>query len=149
MTDVLDSVVITRNSDRYEYYQDLKTFEPAFTENTPLGAVQSHTLWSFLCSVYLTSSSPSYINGTKSELTRLTSSPRLVVRAPRSLIPPSPLLRVFTSNSFLLIKPRSLPLLMDNSTSLSKPSNLETDTDSYGRSLIFNWLDCHVVYSRN
>lgn len=39
MTDVLGSVVIARNGDRYEYYQDPKTYEPAFTESTPLGAV--------------------------------------------------------------------------------------------------------------
>ncbi|KAG8220466.1 histidine phosphatase superfamily [Butyriboletus roseoflavus] len=68
MTDVLGSVVIVRNGDRYEYYQDPKTYEPAFTESTPLGAVQSHQLGSVLRSVYLTSSSPSYINGIKHEL---------------------------------------------------------------------------------
>lgn len=39
MTDVLGVLVIARNGDRYEYYQDPATYEPAFTESTPLGAV--------------------------------------------------------------------------------------------------------------
>jgi hypothetical protein len=39
MTDVLGVLVIARNGGRYEYYQDPKTYEPAFTESTPLGAV--------------------------------------------------------------------------------------------------------------
>ncbi|KAN0081472.1 Histidine phosphatase superfamily [Tylopilus felleus] len=68
MTDVLGVLVIARNGDRYEYYQDPATYEPAFTESTPLGAVQSHQLGSFLRSVYLTSSSPSYINGMESDI---------------------------------------------------------------------------------
>ena len=38
MTDVLGVVVIARNGDRLEYYQNPKTYEPDFTESTPLGA---------------------------------------------------------------------------------------------------------------
>ncbi|KAF8554823.1 phosphoglycerate mutase-like protein [Imleria badia] len=68
MTDVLGVVVIARNGDRLEYYQDPKTYKPDFTESTPLGAVESHQLGSFLRSVYLTSSSPSYISGMKDDL---------------------------------------------------------------------------------
>lgn len=68
MTDVLGVLVIARNGGRYEYYQDPKTYEPAFTESTPLGAAESHQLGSFLRSVYLTSSSPSYIPGIKSDI---------------------------------------------------------------------------------
>jgi lysosomal acid phosphatase len=43
MTDVLGVLVIARNGDRGEYYQDPKTYESAYTESTALGAV-SH--WS-------------------------------------------------------------------------------------------------------
>jgi lysosomal acid phosphatase len=68
MTDVLGVLVIARNGGRYEYYQDPKTYEPAFTESTPLGASESHQLGSFLRSVYLTSSSPSYISGINSDI---------------------------------------------------------------------------------
>lgn len=39
MTDVLGTLVIARNGERMEFYQDPVTYEPAFTESTPLGAV--------------------------------------------------------------------------------------------------------------
>ncbi|KIJ11886.1 hypothetical protein PAXINDRAFT_171517 [Paxillus involutus ATCC 200175] len=68
MTDVLGVLVIARNGDRSEFYQDPKTYEAAFTESTPLGAAESFQLGSFLRSVYLKSSSPSYISGLSSDL---------------------------------------------------------------------------------
>ncbi|KAH7883447.1 histidine phosphatase superfamily [Phlebopus sp. FC_14] len=68
MSDVLGVLVIARNGDREEFYQDPQTYEPAFTESTPLGAAESHQLGSFLRSVYFSPSSPSYISGMKTDL---------------------------------------------------------------------------------
>lgn len=68
MTDVLGVLVIARNGDRDEFFQDPKTYEPHFTESTPLGAVESFQLGSFLRSVYLSPSSPSYITNMKTDL---------------------------------------------------------------------------------
>ncbi|KAH7929552.1 phosphoglycerate mutase-like protein [Leucogyrophana mollusca] len=68
MTDVLGVVVIARNGDRTEYYQDPATYEPSYTETTPLGAAESHQLGAFLRSVYLSASSPSYIAGMSTDL---------------------------------------------------------------------------------
>lgn len=39
MTDVLGVLVIARNGDRSEYYQDPKTYDGYYTESTALGAV--------------------------------------------------------------------------------------------------------------
>lgn len=39
MTDVLGVLVLSRNGDRDGFHQDPKTYEPDFTESTPLGAV--------------------------------------------------------------------------------------------------------------
>lgn len=41
MTDVLGVLILSRNGDRDEFYQDPKTYEPSFTESTPLGAVRN------------------------------------------------------------------------------------------------------------
>jgi hypothetical protein len=68
MTDVLGVLVIARNGDRTEYYQDPKTYESSYTESTALGVAQSHQLGSFLRSTYMSSSSPSYIANMKTDL---------------------------------------------------------------------------------
>ncbi|KAG1739909.1 histidine phosphatase superfamily [Suillus paluster] len=68
MTDVLGVLVIARNGDRWEYHQDPKTYEGAYTESTALGAAESHQLGAFLRSVYMSSSSPSYIANMKTDL---------------------------------------------------------------------------------
>lgn len=68
MTDVLGVLVIARNGDRSEYYQDPKTYESSYTESTALGAAESHHLGSFLRSTYMSSSSPSYIADMKTDL---------------------------------------------------------------------------------
>ncbi|KAG2746726.1 phosphoglycerate mutase-like protein [Suillus brevipes Sb2] len=68
MTDVLGVLVIARNGDRTEYYQDPKTYESSYTESTALGAAESHHLGSFLRSTYMSSSSPSYIADMKTDL---------------------------------------------------------------------------------
>ncbi|KAG2082727.1 uncharacterized protein F5147DRAFT_208596 [Suillus discolor] len=61
MTDVLGVLVIARNGDRTEYYQDPKTYESSYTESTALGAAESHQLGTFLRSTYMSPGSPSYI----------------------------------------------------------------------------------------
>ncbi|KAG2362447.1 histidine phosphatase superfamily [Suillus spraguei] len=68
MTDVLGVLVIARNGDRTEYYQDPLTYESSFTESTALGAVESHQLGSFLRSTYMSASSPSFISNMKTDL---------------------------------------------------------------------------------
>jgi len=39
MTQVLGVIVLARNGDRLEYYQDPKNYGASFTETTPLGEV--------------------------------------------------------------------------------------------------------------
>jgi hypothetical protein len=63
MSNVHGVVVLARNGDRLEVYQDPKTYDAAFTETTALGEVQSHQLGSTLRSLYLDSRSPSYVQG--------------------------------------------------------------------------------------
>ncbi|KAG6382080.1 hypothetical protein JVT61DRAFT_718 [Boletus reticuloceps] len=68
LTDVLGVLVIARNGGRYEFHQDSKNYEPAFVASTPLGVSESHQLGSLLRSVYLTSSSPSYISSMNGDI---------------------------------------------------------------------------------
>ncbi|KAG2362444.1 histidine phosphatase superfamily [Suillus spraguei] len=68
MTDVLGVLVIARNGDRTEYYQDPITYESSYTESTALGAAQSYQLGSFLRSTYMSASSPSFISNMKTDL---------------------------------------------------------------------------------
>lgn len=68
MTDVLGVLVIARNGDRTEFYQDPNTYENSYTESTALGAAESHQLGSFLRSTYMSSRSPSYIADMKTDL---------------------------------------------------------------------------------
>ncbi|KAF9461823.1 histidine phosphatase superfamily [Collybia nuda] len=68
LSKVLGVIVIARNGDRYNYYQDPNTYAASNTETTALGVVESHQLGSYLRSTYLDSSSPSYIQGIRSDL---------------------------------------------------------------------------------
>ncbi|OAX32363.1 phosphoglycerate mutase-like protein [Rhizopogon vinicolor AM-OR11-026] len=68
MPDVHGVLIIARNGDRTEFYQDPYTYEPSFTDSTPLGATQSHQLGCSLRSTYLNPSSPSYIQGIRADL---------------------------------------------------------------------------------
>ncbi|KAG1729353.1 histidine phosphatase superfamily [Suillus paluster] len=68
MPEVHGVLIIARNGDRTEFYQDPYTYEPSYTESTPLGAVESHQLGSYLRSTYLNPSSPSYIKGIHADL---------------------------------------------------------------------------------
>ncbi|KAG2047612.1 phosphoglycerate mutase-like protein [Suillus hirtellus] len=68
MPDVHGVLIIARNGDRTEFYQDPYTYEPSYTESTPLGAVESHQLGCYLRSTYLNPSSPSHIQGIRADL---------------------------------------------------------------------------------
>jgi lysosomal acid phosphatase len=89
MSNVLGVIVIVRNGDRVEYYQNPNDYEATSTETTALGEasssahtlyhfvslnylsftqVQSHQLGSLLRSVYLDRNSPSCINNMRSDL---------------------------------------------------------------------------------
>lgn len=83
-------VVVARNGDRLEYYQNPNSYAGAFTETTPLGEVricscpslygshmlmpmlplqvQSHQLGTFLRGQYFDPASPSVIHGMRTEL---------------------------------------------------------------------------------
>ncbi|KAI6145364.1 histidine phosphatase superfamily [Pisolithus tinctorius] len=65
MSKVLGVLVIARNGDREEFFQDPKTYEPSPTRSTPLGAAESFLLGSYLRSQYLSPSSSSQISGIK------------------------------------------------------------------------------------
>lgn len=84
---VLGVIVIARNGDRYNYYQDPKTYAASNTETTALGVVcivstyfrsmsqklcacqvESHQLGTTLRSTYFDSTSPSYIQGMRTDL---------------------------------------------------------------------------------
>ncbi|KAF8435329.1 histidine phosphatase superfamily [Boletus edulis BED1] len=60
---VLGILILATNGDRTEFLQDPYTYAPSFTESTPLGAVESFQLGSYLKSTYLDSSSPLHIRG--------------------------------------------------------------------------------------
>ncbi|PSS05536.1 hypothetical protein PHLCEN_2v3738 [Hermanssonia centrifuga] len=64
-------VILARNGDRSECYQDPITYQPSSTESTPLGEVQSHLLGSYLRSLYFSSDSSSHIRDISNELVNL------------------------------------------------------------------------------
>lgn len=68
LSKVLGVIIIARNGDRYNYYQDPITYAGSDTETTALGVAESHQLGSLLRSTYLDSSSPSYVQGMRSDL---------------------------------------------------------------------------------
>ncbi|EKM81291.1 hypothetical protein AGABI1DRAFT_112956 [Agaricus bisporus var. burnettii JB137-S8] len=68
LSKVLGVIILARNGDRYNYYQDPYTYAGSNTETTALGEVESHRLGSLLRSTYFDSSSSSYIEGIRSDL---------------------------------------------------------------------------------
>ncbi|KAJ7049223.1 histidine phosphatase superfamily [Mycena amicta] len=61
MSNVLGVIIIARNGDRREYYQDPKTYASALTDSTALGVSDLHQLGAALRSAYLTPGSSSFI----------------------------------------------------------------------------------------
>ncbi|KAJ7077542.1 histidine phosphatase superfamily [Mycena belliarum] len=68
MSSVLGAIIIARNGDRREFYQDPTTYKPALTESTALGVSDLHLLGTQLRSTYLTPGSASFITGIEGEL---------------------------------------------------------------------------------
>ncbi|KAH9976113.1 histidine phosphatase superfamily [Lactifluus volemus] len=64
-------VVITRNGDRYDYYQDPITYQSSRTDSTPLGETQAFQLGSKLRSEYFDPSSVNYIHNVRTDLVDL------------------------------------------------------------------------------
>ncbi|KAI0302307.1 phosphoglycerate mutase-like protein [Multifurca ochricompacta] len=64
-------VVITRNGDRYDYYQDPSTYASSDTDSTPLGEVQAFQLGSLLRKEYFDPSSANYIHNVRTDLVDL------------------------------------------------------------------------------
>ncbi|KIM36791.1 hypothetical protein M413DRAFT_448925 [Hebeloma cylindrosporum] len=68
LSKVLGVIVIARNGDRSSFYQDPFTYAASDTSTTALGEVESHALGCHIRSTYFDSSSPSYIEGIRSDL---------------------------------------------------------------------------------
>jgi len=68
LSKVLGVLVIARNGDRYNYYQDPITYAGSNAETTALGEAESHILGTLLRSTYFNNKSPSYIEGIRSDL---------------------------------------------------------------------------------
>ncbi|KAI9465215.1 phosphoglycerate mutase-like protein [Lactarius psammicola] len=64
-------VVITRNGDRYDYYQDPVSYKSSHTDSTPLGEVQAFQLGSQLRKEYFDQSSANYIHNVRTDLVDL------------------------------------------------------------------------------
>ncbi|KAI0657635.1 phosphoglycerate mutase-like protein [Cubamyces menziesii] len=69
--EVLGVVVLARNGDRTECYQDPITQKSEYTQSTPLGEAQAHQLGTYLRNLYLNSGSSSHIRGIHSDLVNL------------------------------------------------------------------------------
>ncbi|PCH35498.1 phosphoglycerate mutase-like protein [Wolfiporia cocos MD-104 SS10] len=69
--EVLGVVILARNGDRTEAYQDPVTYKPGPTLATPLGEAQSHQLGTFLRDTYLNTENPSHVRGIATDLVDL------------------------------------------------------------------------------
>ncbi|EPS94942.1 hypothetical protein FOMPIDRAFT_1133438 [Fomitopsis schrenkii] len=142
--EVLGVVVLARNGDRTEAYQDPITYQPGPTLSTPLGEVQSHQLGAYLRNHYLNSDSPSHVRSIRSDLIDLA---QVHVRVKVGAEGPS----VFDSATALLQglfppTPKNRELLA-NETEVVAPLGgyqyvpVETVEPSNDRSLE-SWTDC-------
>ncbi|CAA7260375.1 unnamed protein product [Cyclocybe aegerita] len=68
LSKVLGVIIIARNGDRYNYYQDPYTYSASNTETTALGEVESNALGSLIRNTYFNSQSPSYIEGIRADI---------------------------------------------------------------------------------
>ncbi|KAL1740625.1 histidine phosphatase superfamily [Schizophyllum fasciatum] len=68
MSQVLGVIVIARNGDRTNLYQDPTSYAPSLAETTALGEVQSFHLGQLLRATYYDPASPSYIAGIRGDL---------------------------------------------------------------------------------
>ncbi|KAF7296844.1 hypothetical protein MIND_00915700 [Mycena indigotica] len=68
MSDVLGVIVLARNGERTEYYQDPSSYAGGLTDSTPLGVSSLHALGSQLRETYLTPGAPAFIDGMSPDL---------------------------------------------------------------------------------
>ncbi|KAJ6518482.1 histidine phosphatase superfamily [Mycena vulgaris] len=68
MSEVLGVIIIARNGDRREYYQDPKTYAPSLTESTALGVTDLHLLGTQLRETYLTPGSATFISSISGDI---------------------------------------------------------------------------------
>ncbi|KAJ7634429.1 histidine phosphatase superfamily [Roridomyces roridus] len=68
MSKVLGVIIIARNGDRREYYQDPKSYAPSLTDSTALGVTDLHLLGTQLREIYLTPGSSSFIDSMSTDL---------------------------------------------------------------------------------
>ena len=139
-------VVLARNGDRTECYQDPVSYKPGPTESTPLGAVESQQLGAYLRSVYLNSGASSHIHDISSELVNMrevhvrvkvgsegTSVFDSATALLQGLFPPNPKNRITLANETTVVAPlggyQYVPV--------------ETVEPSNDRSLE-SWTDCPV-----
>ncbi|KAI0002254.1 phosphoglycerate mutase-like protein [Russula compacta] len=64
-------VVVTRNGERYDYFQDPITYQSSRTDSTPLGEVQAFQLGTLLRKDYFDQSSDNYIHNIRTDLVDL------------------------------------------------------------------------------
>ncbi|KZT04001.1 phosphoglycerate mutase-like protein [Laetiporus sulphureus 93-53] len=116
--EVLGVVVLARNGDRTEAYQDPITYQPGPTLSTPLGEAQAHQLGQFLRETYLNSENPSHIRGISAELVDLSQvhvrvkvgseGPSVFDSATallQGLFPPNPANRITLANGTTIVAP--------------------------------------------
>ncbi|KAJ7617940.1 histidine phosphatase superfamily [Roridomyces roridus] len=68
MSTVLGVIVLARNGDRREFYQDPNTYQPSLTDSTALGMADLHLLGAQLRSAYLNPTSSSFITDISADL---------------------------------------------------------------------------------
>ncbi|CCM06037.1 uncharacterized protein FIBRA_08283 [Fibroporia radiculosa] len=116
--EVLGVVVLARNGDRTEAYQDPITYEPGPTLSTPLGEVQSHQLGVYLRDTYFNTDNPSHVRGIRTDLVDLSQvHVRVKVGAEgaavfdsatallQGLFPPNPANRITLANETTVVAP--------------------------------------------
>lgn len=140
---VLGVLILARNGDRTRFHQDPYSYEPAFTESTPLGAVESFQLGSSLKSIYLESSSPLHIEGMPLDPTHPIPPNKVHVHAKaggegsaifdasiallQGMFPPTPLNKIKIANGTTVVSPlggyQYVPVEMvpDSSDSVLEP----------------------------
>lgn len=116
--EVLGVVVLARNGDRTEAYQDPITYQPGPTLSTPLGEVQSHQLGRYLRDTYFNPASSSHIQGIRTNLVDLdqvhvrvkvgAEGPAVFDSATallQGLFPPNPANRITLANETTVVAP--------------------------------------------
>ncbi|KAH8833086.1 histidine phosphatase superfamily [Flagelloscypha sp. PMI_526] len=68
VSNVVGVMVIARNGDRMNYYQDPNNYAASYTETTALGEVQAHMVGKVLRETYLEPTSPNAIRGMSGDL---------------------------------------------------------------------------------